>query len=175
MTRAQFEDKILPLSRNMYRFAFRFLSNREEAEDTVQEIFIKLWNMRKKLHKYRSVEALAMTICRNMCLDILRKRGRKTFDETIPAETKSSDNDPLHKLENSEACGMVMEIVDTLPENYQTVLKMRDVEGYDYDDIAEVMGLGINLLRVNLSRARKIVRERINEMYHEPARTEKPA
>jgi len=171
MTRAHFEDKILPISRNLYRFAFRFLSNREEAEDTVQETFIKLWNMRNKLHKYRSVEALAMTINRNMCLDILRKRRRDIFEETRPADIGSPDIDPLRKLENSEAYCRVMEIIDTLPENYRTLMQMRDVEGYDYDDIAEIMGINVNLLRVNLSRARKIVREKLIEIYYEPART----
>ena len=112
-----------------------------------------------------------MTINRNMCLDILRKRRRDIFEETRPADIGSPDIDPLRKLENSEAYCRVMEIIDTLPENYRTLMQMRDVEGYDYDDIAEIMGINVNLLRVNLSRARKIVREKLIEIYYEPART----
>ncbi|TFH38730.1 MAG: RNA polymerase subunit sigma-24, partial [Bacteroidia bacterium] len=61
MTRGEFEREILPLSQNLYRFAFRLLLSREEAEDAVQEVFVKLWKMRSRLSEYRSTEALAMT------------------------------------------------------------------------------------------------------------------
>ena len=171
MDRAEFENTILPLSRKLYRFAFRFLNHGEEAEDAVQDVCIKLWNMRDKLHEYRSVEAFAMTMTRNYCLDKIRKKGREIFEDTRPIDTRTTGMDPQEEIETKESYNNVLKIVETLPEKYRLAIEMRDLEGCDYDEIEERLGLNINTIRVNLSRARKMVRDELNKINYEPART----
>lgn len=170
MTRGDFERDILPVSRNLYRFAFRLLSSREEAEDAVQEVFIKLWRMKERLIQYKSVDALAMTITRNHCLDILRKRGREFNEDTRPIDSRASLHDPHEEAEKKESVKTVMKIIETLPENFRRAILMRDVDGYDYNEISEILEININTLRVNLSRARKIIRNKLIEFEYEPAR-----
>jgi RNA polymerase sigma-70 factor (ECF subfamily) len=169
MTKEEFEEKIIPMSRNLFRFAFRFLSSREGAEDATQDVCIKLWNMRDKLSEYRNVEALAMTMTRNHCLDILRKKGREILDETRATAEWSEDTNPHKDLEKSESYQNVMEIVNDLPEHYRTVIQLRDIDGYEYDEIVEMLEININTLRVNLSRARKMVRDRLKDIDYERA------
>jgi len=171
MERAEFEKSILTISRKLYRFAFRFLSNGEDAEDAVQEVCIKLWNMREKLGEYRSIEALAMTITRNYCLDRLRKKGREIFEDTRPIDTRTDNMDPQQDIEDRENYNNIMQIVSGLPGKYRTVLELRDINGHTFEDIQKELGQNLNTIRVNLSRARKMVREKLNEINYEAART----
>lgn len=169
MTRGEFENTILPVSRNLYRFAFRFLSSREEAEDAVQEVFVKLWKMRDRLHEYRNTEALAMTMTRNHCLDRLRKREREQSTRMPVAETRTSDASPEQLYEKRETYKTIIEVINSLPEQFRTVLQMRDIDGYDYEEIAEQLSLNVSTLRVNLSRGRKLVREQLIKLnYGQP-------
>lgn len=167
MTRKEFETDILPFSRTLYRYAFRFLSNREEAEDAVQEVFLKLWTMRDKLSGYNNIQAFTLTVTRNHCLDRLRKKKMEYIDENGKEDTRASDMNLEKNLENTEKFRIVTEIINTLPENYRTVIKMRDVDGYDYEEMAKKMDIDINNLRVILSRARKMVREELKKKNYE--------
>lgn len=171
MGRKEFENKVLPLGRTLYRFAFRYLANSEDAEDAVQEVCVKLWNMRDKLEEYRSIEAFAMTVTRNHCLDRIRKQGREVLEDTRPVDTRADDMNPEEEMERRESYNNVLKIVKDLPDKYRTVIQLRDIEGLDYDDIQKHLGENINTIRVNLSRARKMVRDKLKTMYYEPART----
>lgn len=163
MTRKEFETDIIPLSRTLYRYAFRFISNKEEAEDTVQEVFLKLWKMRDKLSEYNSIQAFTMTVTRNQCLDSLRKKKMVFFDDTGKDDTRASDMNLEKSMENSEKFKIVSGIIDALPENYRTVIQLRDIEGYEYEELAEKLNMDISNLRVILSRARKMVREELKK------------
>lgn len=171
MERSEFENKVLPLSRNLYRFAFRILSNGEDAEDAVQEVCIKMWNMRAKLKEYRSIEALAVTMTRNHCLDRLRKKGRELYEDTRPIESRTNDVDLQKEIENKDIYRRVIKIISELPDKYRRVIEMRDISGLSYDEIESELDENLNTIRVNLSRARKMVREKLIKMHYEPART----
>jgi len=130
----------------------------EEAEDAVQETMIKLWNRREELGKYRSLEAFAITVTKNHCLDRLKSASYKyRADETGREVGKSPAPDKV--LEVKEEVNRVMEAIKTLPEQQRIILHLRDVEGYDFPEIEEITGLTSNNVRVNLFRARKRVRE----------------
>lgn len=171
MGRKEFENKVLPLGRTLYRFAFRYLANSEDAEDAVQEVCVKLWNMRDKLEEYRSLEAFAITVTRNHCLDRIRKQGREIPEDTRPVDTRASDMNPVEEMENRESYNNVLKIVKDLPDKYRSVIQLRDIEGLEYDEIQKHLGENLNTIRVNLSRARKMVREKLKSIYYEPART----
>jgi RNA polymerase sigma factor (sigma-70 family) len=143
------------------------LGDPEEAQDIVQEVFIKLWTRREKLDEYRSVEALAVVITRNLCLDKIKA---KKYPMERLENLKSDIPEPgtETKKELSELADKIKEIIRSLPEQMKTIMQLRDIEGYDFEEIAGILEMNENAIRVSLSRARKKVREiMINQKLYE--------
>jgi RNA polymerase sigma-70 factor, ECF subfamily len=168
MTRANFNDLVRQISHRLYGYAYRILLNREESEDAVQEIFIKLWKLGKKLDEYKSIEALAATMIRNYCIDQLRKR-KHIFKgkEEIDVARNIDNGSPYEIMERLESGNILLHIIDQLPDTYKAIIQMKEVEDQSYEEIAEKTNQNINTLRVTLSRARKIVREEYNKFHNE--------
>jgi RNA polymerase sigma-70 factor (ECF subfamily) len=168
MTRLEFNNQVLQLSRKLYLTAFRFLHRQDEAEDAVQEVFIRLWTRREGLDKYNSIEALATTSLKNYCIDILRKRKLITNEDQenhkgIPDRNPS----PSEAMENNESLQILDKIIQQLPELYREIITLKDIDGYTYDEIVDLTGQNINTLRVNLSRARKMIRDEFKKYRYE--------
>jgi len=167
MTRNDFNDLVRQHNRNLYGYAFRILQNQEEAEDAVQEVFIKLWNLGKKLDEYNSIAALAVTMVKNYCIDQIRKK-RHVINEELNGNIGNTENDsPYELLESKESDNILHQIIDELPETYRIAVRMRDIEGLSYEEIAEKTKQNINTLRVTLSRARKLIRDEFNKYQYE--------
>jgi len=158
MTTEEFKSEVMPVKNKLYRFALRLLGNSEEASDVVQEILIRLWSKRENLREYRSIEAFAMTMTRNLCFDKLKSPASKKeiFDES---REMPDNRTPYSETELSDTMKVVRMAMDALPEQQRMVIHLRDIEGCDFDEIAEVTGLSLNNVRVNLSRARKKIRD----------------
>ena len=168
MNRPDFDHLIRQLSRKLYGFAFRILRSREEAEDAVQEIFIKLWKMREKLDEYKSIEALATTLTRNHCIDMIRRQKHNyTLEIDISRFREMTSPSPYDLMENSESNEIVFNIIECLPEAYKAIIRLRDIEGLSYEEIAEKTNISINTLRVTLSRARRLIRDEYNKNQYE--------
>jgi len=161
MTKEQFKSTVMPSKGKLFRIAVSLLSNQQEAEDVLQDLYLKLWNMREKLPEYNSVEALAVTMTKNLCLDKLRSyRHRKQNDtEVEDMNVKTGIPDPELQMELSESSISIHRLVQQLPEQQQLVMHLRDIEHYSYDEIEAMTGLSRNSIRANLSRARKKVRQ----------------
>lgn len=173
MTRADFNDLVRQLNRNLYGFAFRILRNQEEAEDAVQDVFIKLWNMGGKIDEYKSIGALTATMTKNICIDQLRKKKHIVQEGYEGMELKGLDNSsPYELMESRESEDILYHIIDQLPEIYKEVIKLREIDGMTYEEIAEKTKQNINTLRVTLSRARKMIREEFNKYQYERRGTE---
>lgn len=155
----EFKVQVLSSKNKLFRFAFRLLQNQEEAEDTVQDVYLKLWDMRHKLGQYKSVEALAMTMTKNKCLDKLKSKRNGNVGIEQQAPIRSAYTAPDRKTELQDTSSLIQKVINQLPEQQKMIIQMRDVEGMDFEEIAEVMQLSINNIRVNLSRARKKVRD----------------
>jgi len=160
MNPAEFKIQVLPLKHKLFRLSFRMLGSMEEAEDSVQDAMIKLWTKREELQNYSSVEAFAMTITKNICLDRIRSKSFQT-ERLSDRQASMLKDDPGDVLEKVDFTGFVRKIIDELPEQQKAIMHMRDIEGMEFEQIAENMGLNINAIRVNLSRARKKVRDTI--------------
>jgi len=154
-----FKVEVLPLRGKIYNYSIKMLENTEEAEDTVQEVFLKLWEMRTKLSEYDSIEAFAVTMTKNLCLNKLSYRQRHATEDLQQIQNVWRDNTSEQELENADAVDKVKQIIETLPPLQKMIIKMRDIEDYDMSTIAEITGCTEEAVRMNLSRARKKVKE----------------
>ena len=146
--------------------AFRLMGNREEAEDIVQEVYLKLWGMRSDLPEYKSIEALSIRITRNLCLDQLRRR--KTTLEVMKeqqATPRDFSRPPDQLFESNEKAEIIHSLVDALPEPQKSLVYLRHLEEKDYEEISEMMNMNVNAIRVSISRARKQMREMLEKKY----------
>ncbi|WP_210462286.1 RNA polymerase sigma factor [Rufibacter roseolus] len=160
----EFKTKVLPAKQKLYRMALFLLQNKEEAEDILQDVFLKLWSNKHKLHAYASIEAFAMSVTKNLCLDKLKGRKNKHMVDVVDMELDSLEVNPYQRYEQTDQVNKVLELVNLLPEQQRLILHLRDVEGYGYDEIEQVTGINVNAIRVALSRARKSVRDGLLKM-----------
>lgn len=155
----EFKTKVLPVKDRLYRIALNMLRSVHEAEDTLQDVMVKLWDKRQQLDAYRSVEALAVTITKNHCLDKLKSKKHKNQLDVQEMELDSGFDSPYRKVELSDSMKVMQKAFQALPDQQRLLISLRDVEGYSYDEMAEQTGLEVNNIRVGLSRARKKARE----------------
>lgn len=134
------------------------LGNEQDAEDAVQEVLLKLWLVSGSLDKYENPSAMAVTSIKNHCLDKLKTIKR---EETIPTDTELQTNtdNPYSMLERKNTEEILMHIINRLPKLQQLIITMKDVKDYETEEIASIMGTTVEAVRMNLSRARKKVRE----------------
>ncbi len=163
MTPEEFKIELLPLKNKLFRVALHLSGQREEAEDVVQEVYLKVWDMRHQLEKYKSVEGLMVTMTRNRCLDGLRRKKNRLLPLKPEIFHRSSD-DLQKQTERSDLVQKVKKMMVGLPEQQRTIMQLRDVEGYDFEEISEITGFDGNYIRVNLSRARKKIRLEIEKI-----------
>lgn len=162
MKKELFLSHIDPIAAKLQRFAQRMLGDPEESKDALQEVIAKLWSMRGKLDEYRSIEALAMRMTRNQCLDRL-KAIRPVGLEHLPE--RSSATTPQTVLEGSDAAEKVRTLLQKLPEQQRRIVELRDFDGFEYEEIAHILDTNVNSVRVNISRARKKLREGLIKIY----------
>jgi RNA polymerase sigma-70 factor (ECF subfamily) len=168
MTRADFNTLVHNVSKILYGHAYRILRDQQGSEDAVQEVFVKLWKMNTKLSEYESVNALAVTMVKNHCIDQLRKlKHISPGDTALLAMKDESQPSPQERLEMNESNELLDAIIERLPEVYREIIRMKDMDGLSYEEIAIKKGQNINTLRVSLSRARKLVRDEYKKYYNE--------
>ncbi len=160
MELSEFKKLVIPFSPRLLAFAARILGDSENARDVVQEVFLKLWLMKDELNKYRSMEALAMTMTKNLCIDHLRKRKPVQWNDSLADMGDAPyEEETESRIDFMEMGARVIQIVGTLPEQQRMIIHLKDIEGYSSEEVMEIIGINANTLRVNLSRARKKVRE----------------
>lgn len=156
-----FQHDVLPLKNQLYRLALRITLDSAEAEDIVQETLIKVWNKRGDWGKIDSMEAFCFTICRNMALDSIKRRGSHNESlDTMPTDHADSAVSPSQHTIERDQVRIVRGIVDSLPEKQRSCIQLRDFEGKTYKDIAKILGITEEQVKVNIFRARQTVKQR---------------
>ena len=173
MVARDFKTSVLPVSKKILRFATHFLKDEELARDVVQDVFLKLWQKRETLGEVENIEAFAMRMTRNRCLDVIRANKVVAIDEETDRKLKAKTVDVHSKVELSETASQIRSIILKLPDLQRTVMQLRDIEQLSYDEIAEATDLKVNAIRVNLSRARKKVRDEFLKMNNDEDRRSK--
>ncbi|SDB24312.1 RNA polymerase sigma-70 factor, ECF subfamily [Flavobacteriaceae bacterium MAR_2010_188] len=164
MTQTEFVNKVMPFKDKVYRLAKRLLVSREEAEDATQEILLKLWKNKKKIKDYNNVEAFSMTMTKNFCYDRLKSKQAQNLK--IVHNNYQDGNTSLQKqVETKDSLDWVSKIIEKLPEQQKVILQLRDIEQYEYEEIAKVLDMNETAIRVSLSRARKTIREKLTNTH----------
>lgn len=156
MTESLFHKEYLPLAETLYRIAYYMLESEAEAEDAVQELYLKLWESRDSLAGINLPKAYAIRMLRNICVDRMRKARHETFPEELP-QTQFAPA-PDDTLDAKTRLSKVLEAVKALPDRQRKVLILRTVEGLSYEEIASRTGMNYLTCRVLLSQARSKIR-----------------
>jgi len=157
----EFTGSIDVVREKLLRYALWVTGTRGEAEDIVQETFIRMWKMKKKLHEYDNLENLGKRIIKNLSIDIFRSR-RKFID--IDSAAFNPIKSPEEEMINNENFTKLKNIIRNLGEPYHTVLYLRAIEGRDIKEISKIINAKHNTVEVILSRARKKIREEYKMM-----------
>ncbi|WP_028281767.1 RNA polymerase sigma factor [Olleya marilimosa] len=165
MTQSEFLKLVMPFKDKVFRLAKRLLVSREEAEDATQEVLLKLWRNKSQIENYKNVEAFSMTMTKNFCLDKLKSKQSQNLK--IVHSNYQDHNVALQKqIELNDSLQWVAKIIEDLPEQQKMVVQLRDIEQYDFDEIAKMLDMNPTAVRVALSRARKIIREKLTNTHN---------
>jgi len=147
----------------LFRFAFRLLQNVQEAEDAVQDVMAGIWAKRDQWGEWKSIEAYCMTATRNNCLDRMRKRRILAVQEEKAGQVSSPERDPYEKMMDKQMIQRIRQCMDVLPENQQQVVRLREMEGFSYNEIAEVLDMTLDQVKINLFRGRNAIKKLITQ------------
>jgi len=167
MDRTEFADKIMKCKDNMYRFAMSYMHSEAEAKDVVQDVLMKLWETRSELEEKNNVEAWCMTLTRNKSLDALKRAGRKLTSslDLVHHNHSSESASPLKVYSDKESMSHIKTALQVLPEKQVATFTLRDMQGYSYLEIADMLGLSIDQVKVNIHRARKALKKELSKVY----------
>ena len=160
-----FRYDLLPLKNKLFRLALRITLDSAEAEDVTSDTLIKVWNKREELRGVESIEAYCMTVCRNLALD--RHEKKEAQNLSLEAnEIDAADNSftPDEQLERDEKLRKVHELFNQLPERQRTIMQLRDIEEKSYREIATIMGVSEEVVKVTLFRARQAIRKQYEKI-----------
>lgn len=160
MQKTEFLNTIMPLKDKLFRFAKRLLISTEEAEDATQEVLLKLWANKGKMETYKNVEAFAMTMTKNYCLDRLKSKQASNL-KLVHTNYKDENTSLQKQVEVKDSLNHISKIMESLPEQQKMVLQLRDIEQFEFEEIGEMLDMNQTAVRVALSRARKTVREQL--------------
>jgi RNA polymerase sigma-70 factor (ECF subfamily) len=162
MKKISFRTDVLPLKNELFRLALRITLNREDAEDVVQETMIRVWNRRDQWEQIESIEAFCTTICRNLALDKTKRASNQDAsldDEGHDAPDHSYSANPEEQAMQRDKVERVRRLMNLLPEKQRTCMQLRDVEGKSYKEIAAVMDITEQQVKVNIFRARQSIKQ----------------
>ena len=161
MTRQEFQAEILPIKNKLFRFSFNMSNDEKEAEDVVQEVFIKLWKQRDNIDQINNIEAWCMRVTRNLSIDKLRSKHRRTEGFKEGFDMKDDAPSPYQKTAGSDIFSKIKKLMKKLPEKQRMVMELRDIEGFSYQEVAEALEISLDQVKVNIYRARLAMRKEL--------------
>ena len=168
LTRARKGDKeafgqiIYPYERLIYNIAYKYMGNAEEAKDIAQESLLKIYLNIKTCRSLDTFKAWSAKITVNTALDALRKRPRQSM-EVLEEHPAASADEPEHRAIHNENIRLVKKAIDSLGAEHRTLVILRDLEGFSYEELVLITGVPMGTVKSRLSRARLALREQINK------------
>ncbi len=157
MNQKKFLAMLEPLEPKLFGFAYRMLRDEHKVKDAMQELNLKLWNKRKQLNTNSNISAYCFKVMHNICIDEFRYEESKL---KVSSRTKrSGDPGPDGVLleldiERRELVEKIRKAVDQLPGKQKAIIELHDFQELSHSEIAEILDMEVNAVRVNLSRAR---------------------
>ncbi|WP_291529629.1 RNA polymerase sigma factor [Bacteroides sp. UBA939] len=164
MQEISFRNDILPLKDKLFRLALRITFDRAEAEDVVQETMIRVWSKRDEWAQFGSIEAYCLTVARNLAIDRSEKKDAHTVELTPEMEQTPDASAPYDLLVEKERMTLIHRLINELPQTQRLIMQLRDIEGKSYKEIAVILQLTEDQVRVNLFRARQKVKQQYLEI-----------
>ena len=166
MTLETFETTVFSLKDEMYRFAKKFLQSSDEAEDLVQDLLLKFWQKKEELLAYGNLKSYILKCVKNDCLNRLKHHQVKMNF----AEVKLHNSEEF-QMETNNLKDYILKYISELPEKQRLVIHLKDVEEHEVSEIAEILEMEENAVRVNLMRARQKVKIQITQLMNYEHRT----
>lgn len=163
MSLKYYKENILPISDKLFRFSLRIVGDRAEAEDIVQEVMIKIWHKRKDWEFIDNMEAWCVKMTRNLSIDKLRSKHRKTQDIDGLFHLQDAAATPLETTEQKDTLQHIAQLMQDLPEAQRLVMHLRDIEELSYKEIMQQLDMTMPQVKTNLFRARNKIRKRLNK------------
>lgn len=160
MQELSFRKDILPLKDKIFRVALRITLDRTEAEDVVQETMLRVWNKRENWPQFESVEAYCLTVARNLAMDWMERKDAQTVSLTEVADRVTDASGPYDHLVGKEQLALVRRLMDELPSQQRAIVSLREVEAKSYKEIATLLNLTEEQVKVYLFRARQKLKQR---------------
>ena len=160
-----FKKRVLPIKNKLYRMALRITANPAEAEDVVQEVFIKVWEQRDSMDEIQNIEAWCMQMTKNRAIDKRRLRYNQAEGLEKAYGLSSDNHDPGRQAELNDAVGQVKVLMAELPDSQKMAMQLRDIEGMAYQEICETLDMPLNQVKTNIFRARKHIRSKLLQLW----------
>lgn len=155
----EFKCTILPLKDKLFRMALRITRSRDEAEDIVQDVMVKVWNMGDGWTGIDNSEAYCCTMTRNLAFQRLALKENRNDELQADDYNRSGCETPGEVMEKEERIRLLRKLIDGLPDKQRQVMQLRDIEGMSYLEIAQMLGITEDQVKINLFRARKEIKE----------------
>ncbi len=165
MDQKQFLNIVMPFKDKLYRLALRYLISTDSAEDATQEIVLKLWKNKEKISSYNNVEAFAMTMTKNYCLDQLKAKSANNL-KLVHSNYQDKSSSLDKQTELNDTLSIVEKLINELPEKQRIIIQLRDIEQYSFEEIGKILEIQQTAIRVSLSRARKTIREKLIKQHN---------
>lgn len=144
-------------SKRIFNIAFQFTGNYQDAEDLTQEVFLKLFHSLKKFDANTDFLPWLIKLTKNYCIDDYRVRRKKKIfihEENIISQTKDYSSFPLRSLLEKERTSLIMKGLQILPEELRTTVVLRDIHGFNYSEISEILDIPEGTVKSRINRGR---------------------
>jgi len=171
---AAFDQLVIKHKDKLFNMVYWFLGDYQEANDCAQEIFIKVFKGLKKFRFESSFSTWLYRIAINTCKNKLKSSAYRWKKRTVPLENPDSSKEgdfsyemqngspsPMNELEKKERMMLIQKAVNSLPQEQNRVIVLRDIQGLSYQEIADITGLNLGTVKSRLARARMALRKNL--------------
>ncbi len=153
----------------VFRYAYHILGHKEDADDIKQETFLKAWQAIRTFRREASLQTWLLRICANLCRDKLRSWERRNIhaaSDTLPLlnQHAGEESDPAYLTERSDTTALILRALNGIPPPLREAFILHDIEDYNYDSMAEILGCSRASAKLRVVRARHTLKERVHSL-----------
>lgn len=155
--------------RQVFRYAYHLLGNREDADDIKQETFLRAYQAIKTFRSESSLQTWLLKICGNLCRDRIKSWDRRkvVYDSTLRDEqlgASGEGEDPYAVVSRNEMTDTIFRVLRGMPEAQRAIIVLHEIEDLNYDEIAAILGCSRTSVKLRLFRARRALKERVTSL-----------